>query len=66
MVDTPTEPLEGQGLSEPKHLAEPAQDDSLDLGTAVLPVLARTYWKPAAGALGVLLLLWWVVSRSRR
>ncbi|GAB2451238.1 SRPBCC family protein [Nocardioides hungaricus] len=54
----------------PEHLAvnsaPAAQDDSLDLGTAVLPVLARTYWKPAAGALGVLLLLWWVVSRSRR
>jgi uncharacterized protein len=44
----------------------PAVDDSLDLGAAVLPVLARTYWKQAAGALAGLLLLWWVVSRSRR
>jgi uncharacterized protein len=54
----------------PKHLAEPPpapqRDDSLDLGTAVLPVLAKTYWRPAAAALGVLLLLWWLVSRSRR
>lgn len=58
----------------PKHLAEPPPappppppaDDSLDLGATVLPVIAKSYWKPAAAALGVLLLLWWVVSRSRR
>lgn len=70
----PEEPSEGperQGVSPPaappKHLADPPpSDDSLDLGATVLPVLAKSYWKPAAGALGVLLLLWWVVSRSRR
>ncbi|MGB0098831.1 MAG: SRPBCC family protein [Nocardioides sp.] len=57
----------------PRHLADPppvraqpAADDSIDLGAAVLPVLAKTYWKPVAGALGVVLLLWWLVSRSRR
>ena len=33
---------------------------ALDLGSTVLPVLARTYWKPAAGVLLVLLLIrWW-------
>jgi carbon monoxide dehydrogenase subunit G len=41
-------------------------DDALDLGATVLPVLARSYWKQAAGALGVLMLVWWLVSRSRR
>jgi carbon monoxide dehydrogenase subunit G len=70
VVDTPSGPPDRQGLPEAKHVAEPPpappRDDSLDLGTAVLPVLARTYWKPVAGALGALLLLWWVVSRSRR
>ncbi|HEU5037248.1 MAG TPA: SRPBCC family protein [Nocardioides sp.] len=83
VAETPSEPLDRQGLPEttvPKHLAEetvptptpaaprpaPPADDSLDLGAAVLPVLARTYWKQAAGALGALLLLWWVISRSRR
>ena len=50
----------------PKHLANPPADDSLDLGATVLPVLVKSYWKPAAGALAGLLLLWWVVSRSRR
>ncbi|WP_243058950.1 SRPBCC family protein [Nocardioides sp. SR21] len=63
----------------PKHLADPppappappaspppSADDSLDLGATVLPVLARSYWKPAAGVVAGLLVLWWVVSRSRR
>ena len=44
----------------------PVPDDSLDLGSAVLPVLARTYWKQAAGVVLALLVLRWVVSRSRR
>jgi carbon monoxide dehydrogenase subunit G len=38
-------------------------DDSLDLGAAVLPVLARSYWKQGVGALVVLLLVRWLVSR---
>lgn len=32
-------------------------DDALDLGTTVLPILLRTYWKQLAGAVLVLLLL---------
>lgn len=68
--ETPSEPLDRQGVSEtpaPKHLADPTtRDDSLDLGATVLPVLARNYWKQGAGALAGLLLLWWVVSRLRR
>lgn len=76
-VETPSEPRERQGVSEPpapKHVAEPpspaprppAQDDSLDLGATVLPVLVKSYWKQAAGVLLALLVLRWVVSRSRR
>jgi carbon monoxide dehydrogenase subunit G len=42
---------------------QPAGDDALDLGAAVLPVLARSYWKQGAVALAVLALIWWVVSR---
>ena len=73
VVEPPAEEHDRQGLSEPpapKHLAEPprpaAQDDSLDLGATVLPVLVKTYWKQAAGVLLALLVLRWVVSRSRR
>ena len=38
-------------------------DDALDLGTTVLPVLAKTYWKQAAGGLLVLAVLWWLVRK---
>jgi uncharacterized protein len=43
--------------------AAPPQDEALDLGTVVLPVLARAYWKPALGALVGLAVLVWVIRR---
>ena len=39
----------------PDTHGEPENDDALDLGATVLPVLAKAYWKQA---LGVLLVLW--------
>lgn len=43
----------------------PPQDDALDLGSAVLPVVARTYWRQAAGALAIVaVLVWWVRRRG--
>jgi hypothetical protein len=48
--------------SAPRHAAS---DDSLDLGAAVLPVLAKAYWKQAAVGLSVLALIWWVLRRRR-
>ena len=62
---------EPQAASQPEPAPEPTyepahRDDALDLGTAVLPVLAKSYWRQAAAGLGVLALLWWVVRRSRR
>jgi carbon monoxide dehydrogenase subunit G len=67
----PAEPGEGpdrQGLSDaaaPKHLGEPPQDDSLDLGATVLPVLAKTYWKQGLGVFVVLVLvIGWLRRRS--
>ena len=41
----------------------PAREDAVDLGAAFLPVLARTYWKPAVGVVVVLALLWRVLRR---
>lgn len=35
----------------------PPQDNSLDLGSAVLPVLLKSYWKQAAGAIAGLFIL---------
>jgi carbon monoxide dehydrogenase subunit G len=46
----------------PKHAAE---DDALNLGATVLPILLKSYGKQAAAGLGVLALLWWLVSRAR-
>jgi carbon monoxide dehydrogenase subunit G len=50
---------------EPPQPAPAAQPDgALDLGSAVLPVLAKTYWKPALGAAVVLgAVIWWVARR---
>ncbi|MBA2954406.1 carbon monoxide dehydrogenase [Nocardioides sp. MAH-18] len=43
----------------------PQQDEAIDLGSTVLPVVARTYWRQAVGALAlVALVLWWVRRRS--
>jgi carbon monoxide dehydrogenase subunit G len=43
--------------------ARPREPEALDLGSAVLPILAKTYWKQALGALAVLVVLWWLVKR---
>ena len=37
--------------------------DALNLGATVLPVLVRTYWKQALGALVVLVLIIWLITR---
>ncbi|MGZ4456140.1 MAG: SRPBCC family protein [Nocardioides sp.] len=51
--------------SRPAPVTAPPGDDALDLGSAVLPVLARAYWKQGLGALAVLaLVVWWVRSRD--
>lgn len=41
-------------------------DDALDLGSAVLPVIAKTYGKQIVAGLGVLLLVVWLVRRRTR
>ena len=43
-----------------------SQDEALDLGSTVLPVLARLYWKQLAGAAVGLLVVWGIVRRLRR
>jgi carbon monoxide dehydrogenase subunit G len=44
----------------------PKQAEALDLGATVLPVLAKTYWKQAVGALVVLFLLSRLLRRRHR
>jgi hypothetical protein len=50
----------------PQPQPQPPQDDALDLGATVLPVLAKTYWRQALGLFLVLLVLRRLVRRSRR
>ena len=44
--------------------APPAEPEALDLGAAVLPVLARSYWRQALAALLVVVVLRRVLSRG--
>ena len=46
----------------PAPAARPS-DDALNLGTAVLPILAKTYWKPALAGLVVVGVIIWIVNR---
>ena len=43
---------------------QPKADDAINLGTTVLPVLARTYGKYVAGAIIVIAVIWWLVARN--
>ena len=61
---TPSAPAPPRPAPVPRA-APPASDDAIDLGTTVLPVIAKAYWKPALGGLAVLLvILWWVFGRD--
>jgi len=40
-------------------------DEALDLGTTVLPILFKSYWKQVAGALVVMYLLKGLLGRLR-
>src|SRR5262245_35321549 len=54
--DVPDAPV----VPEPEPQQErQVREDSIDVGTTVLPVLARTYWKQAAGLLAVIALVIW-------
>jgi uncharacterized protein len=57
----PTAPTAAGAGVGTRHAAE---EDALDLGAAMLPVLARAYWKQALAALGVIAVIWWFVSRD--
>ena len=44
----------------------PDEDNALDLGSALLPILLKSYWKPLVGALVALLVLRGLRRRRRR
>ena len=45
----------------PMSAAPPKQDDALNLGAAVLPILARTYWKQGLAVLVLIALVVWLL-----
>ncbi len=47
----------------PRPASAPREPEALDLGSAVLPVLARTYWRPALAGLVLVVLLWRLLRR---
>jgi len=47
----------------PPRPPAPKQDDAINLGSTVLPVLARTYWKQALIVLVLVVLVIWLISR---
>ncbi len=62
----PAPPAEAPAAAGPPPAAPraaPAQDESIDLGSTVLPVLVKTYWKPVAGAVVALVVLSWLIRR---
>jgi carbon monoxide dehydrogenase subunit G len=48
----------------PPARPQPKADDAINLGTTVLPVLARTYGKYVAGAIIVIAVIWWLIARN--
>jgi carbon monoxide dehydrogenase subunit G len=55
------------GAGAPPPRPQPRQqDDSIDLGATVLPVLLRAYWKPATAVIAVIgAIIWWVLGRDQ-
>jgi uncharacterized protein len=47
----------------PGRTTPPEQAEALDLGAAVLPVLIRSYWKPAAAGAIALTVIVWLIKR---
>ncbi len=51
-------------ITPPRSYNPPGNDEALDLGATVLPVLAKAYWKQAVGIVLVLLVLRRLLSRG--
>jgi carbon monoxide dehydrogenase subunit G len=72
-ADAPAEqPAADAALGTPPPAATPrpstptsarGSGDALDLGTTVLPVLVKAYWKPVVAALVVIIMLIWLITR---
>ncbi len=48
----------------PPHREPAKDDDALDLGATVLPILAKAYWKQALAGLAVVAIIIWLIVRD--
>ena len=63
--DAPPTPVAARPAPTPAaSRPQPKADDAINLGTTVLPVLARTYGKYVAGAIIVIAVIWWLIARN--
>jgi carbon monoxide dehydrogenase subunit G len=62
--DPDAPPRPGPASAAPPRGPSPRQDDAIDLGATVLPVLVKSYWKQGLGVLAVVALIIWWMSRG--
>lgn len=63
-VHSPAAATDPTPPSTPRSLPPPPPQEALDLGGAVLPVLAKTYWRQALGVVAVLAILRRLLRRA--
>jgi carbon monoxide dehydrogenase subunit G len=61
-VQVAATPLGGTNNTD-RESPPPRQDDAIDLGATVLPILVKGYWRQALGVLLVLIVLWRLLRR---
>jgi uncharacterized protein len=61
-----TVPAPERAATPARSVPVPAPDNALDLGATVLPALLKTYGRPVALGLGILVLMAWLVRRCGR
>ncbi|MFZ2012211.1 MAG: SRPBCC family protein [Nocardioides sp.] len=60
----PAEEVETPAAAAPAAAARPrGSDDALNLGSTVLPILVKSYWKPVLAALVVIGIIIWLIVR---
>lgn len=62
----PQGPSATSGPTAPRASAPKAEPEALDLGATVIPMLAKAYWKQAAGALAAVVVLLGLRRRRQR
>jgi hypothetical protein len=51
------------GAASPPQAPRPKQDDAINLGSTVLPILVKTYWRQGLAAIVVIAIIIWLIVR---